>query len=283
VRHAPVSQLIAIAKNAVKDIQSRDLEIYFNNPAAEAWLVEHGYSGAMDTYSKQDGFMVVQANISISKASQYVHTTEHDSITLDAQGGATHNLTITLTYNQTGPVYGFDTYADYIRVYAPASAQFLDGDGFDTGKPLCKRGCSQYNKSSPSSARYCPSGNYSLGARGYTLNNSKGVWVVDSLGAPTALTSDLPGRAMFGGLTETPKNCISTITVSWYVPHAVKHIAGQVPYSILVQKQGGYVPTVEIEVDTSAIKGMKPFSFSGNLVADRLFSLPPLVLTTKKK
>jgi len=282
VRHLPVSKLIVIAKNAVKDIQSRDLEIYFNNPAAEAWLVEHGYSGAMDTYAKQDGFMVVQANISISKASQYVHTTEHDSITLDAHGGATHNLTITLTYNQTGPVYGFDTYADYIRVYAPASAQFLDGDGFDTGKPLCKRGCSQYNKSFPSSARYCPSGNYSLGARGYTLNNSKGVWVVDSLGAPTALTSDLPGRAMFGGLTETPKNCVSTITVSWYVPHAVKHVAGQAPYSIMVQKQGGYVPTVEIEVDTSAIKGLKPFSFSGNLVADRLFSLPPLVLTTKK-
>ncbi len=300
VRHLPVSQLIVIAKNAVKDIQSRDLEIYFNNPAAEAWLVEHGYTGAMDTYSKQDGFMVVQANISISKASQYVHTTEHDSITLDAHGGATHQLTITLTYNQTGPVYGFDTYADYIRVYAPASAQFLDGDGFDTGKPLCKpntansppggqgdtgptKDCSQYNKSFPSSARYCPSGNYSLGARGYTLNNSKGLWVIDSLGAPTALTSDLPGRAMFGGLTETPKNCISTITVSWYVPHAVKHVAGQAPYSILVQKQGGYVPAVEIEVDTSAIKGLKPFSFSGNLVADRLFSLPPLVLTTKKK
>ncbi len=298
VRHAPMSQLIAIAKNAVKDIQSRDLEIYFNNPAVEAWLVERGYSGAMDTFSKQDGFMVVQANISISKASQYVRTTEHDSITLDSHGGATHHLTITLTYNQTGPVYGFDTYADYIRVYAPASAQFLDGDGFDTGKPLCTpstgkhggrgkssptKGCSQYNKSFPSSARYCPSGNYSLGARGYTLNNSKGVWVIDSLGAPTALTSDLPERAMFGGLTETPKNCISTITVSWYVPHAVKHIAGQAPYSLLVQKQGGYVPTVEIEVDTSAIKGLKPFSFSSNLVADRLFSLPPLVLTPKKK
>jgi len=177
VRHLSVTQLITIAKNAVKDIQSRDLEIYFNNPAAEAWLVEHGYSGAMDTFSNQDGFMVVQANISISKASQFVHTTEHDSITLDSQGGVTHHLTITLTYNQTGPVYGFVTYADYIRVYAPASAQFLDGDGFDTGKPLCTpstgnhrgggktdsvKGCSQYSSSFPSSARYCPSGDYSL-------------------------------------------------------------------------------------------------------------------------
>ena len=36
--------------------------------------------------------MLVQANISISKASQFVHTTEQDNITLDAQGGATHNM-----------------------------------------------------------------------------------------------------------------------------------------------------------------------------------------------
>jgi hypothetical protein len=299
MRHLPVSQLMTIAKGAIKDIQSRDLEIYFSNPAAEAWLVEHSYSDAMDTFSKQDGFMVVQANISISKASQYVHTTEQDSITLDAHGGATHNLTITLDYQQTGPVYGFDTYADYIRVYAPASAQFLGGDGFDTSRPVCHSSTSApppsglpssdgYDKScvssstSSSDARYCPNGNYSLGARGYTLETTKGQWTIDALGAPTALTSDLPGRSMWGGLTETPKNCISTITLSWYVPHEVKLVAGQAPYSILVQKQGGLVPTVEIDVDTSAIKGLKFFSYKGNLVADQLISLPPLVMAPKK-
>ena len=92
---------------------------------------------AMNTFSKQDGFMVVQSNISISKASQYVHTTEQDNVSFDAQGGAYHNLTITLDYKQTGPVYGYDTYADYIRVYAPANAQLQGGDGFDSGKALC--------------------------------------------------------------------------------------------------------------------------------------------------
>src|SRR5260370_13087040 len=90
----------------------------------------------MNTFSSHDGFMVVQANISISKASQYVHTTYQDNIVLDAQGGATHNLTITLDYQQTGPVYGYDTYADYIRVYAPPDAQFLGRDGFDNVKVL---------------------------------------------------------------------------------------------------------------------------------------------------
>ena len=136
-RHLPVSKMITVAKYMLQDIKSRDLQIYFTNPAAEAWLAQNGLSGAMSSFTNQDGFMVVQANISISKASQYVHTTENDAITLDAQGGATHVLTITLNYQQTGPVYGYDTYADYIRVYAPPNAQFLSGDGFDTGHPLC--------------------------------------------------------------------------------------------------------------------------------------------------
>jgi hypothetical protein len=304
VRHEPVKTLVKILQNAVKDIQARDLEIYFTNPLAENWLIQHSYSGAMDTFSKQDGFMVVQSNISISKASQYVHTTEQDQISFDAQGGAYHNLTITLNYKQTGPVYGYDTYADYIRVYAPANAQLQGGDGFDSGKPLCttqtKPGstngpggqptpqptngagtkppptdqCAKYASSFPSSSRYCPNGNYSLGASG-----NGGNWPVDSLSGPTELSTDLSGRAMWGGLTLTPKNCISTISLQWYVPNAVRHSKGQPTYSILVQKQGGYIPTIQVTVDTSGISGLKPFNFQGDINADRLFTVSSL---TKK-
>jgi len=283
VRHAQIKQLENIIKVAVKDIQSRDLEIYFTNPAAEAWLVAHGYSGSIDTFATQDGFMVVQANISISKASQYVHTTEQDSVKLDAQGGATHNLIITLDYQQKGPVYGFDTYADYIRVYAPRDAQLISGAGFDTGKPLCRPapirrsrsptpvGCSQYNSYFPSNTRNCPNGDYALGLRG-GLNTP---WLVDSLGPPTALSSDLPGRAMWGGLTETPKNCISYISLSWYVPHAVQKVNGQPSYTMLIQKQSGYSPTIQLSIDTSDVKRLKSFNFQGDITADKTFTLTP--------
>jgi len=99
------------------------------------------------------------------------------------------------------------------------------------------------------------------------------MWPVDSLGGPTEVTTDLPGRAMWGGLTLTPKNCTSTITLQWYVPNAVKHISGQPSYSILMQKQGGYIPSVQITVDTSAIPRLKPFNFQGDIIADMLFSL----------
>lgn len=307
VRQLPTSKLLLVLKNAVKDIQSRDLNIYFTNPVAENWLLAHNYGGALPSLKSQDGFTVVQANISISKASQYVHTTEQDSVTLDAQGGATHNLTITLDYQQKGPVYGFDTYADYIRVYAPPNAQFISADGFDTGQPLCKPsapvppppsptpggtggtgnppapvGCSQYNTTSPDlNARYCPNGDYALGTHGYYQGEKSSAWAVDVLGAPTATTSDLPGYTMWGGLTETPKNCISYITLSWYVPHAVHMVAGQSPYSIIVGKQGGMIPTIQISVDGSAIRGLKPLSYQKDIVADTLIALPKLPVKKK--
>ncbi len=283
VHHLSTKQLLDVIKVAGKDLQSRDLEIYFTNPAAEQWLVNHGYSGGLDTFSKQDGFALVQANVSISKASKYVHTTEHDDVVLDAQGGATHNLKITLDYNQTGPVYGYDTYSDYMRVYVPRSSQLQSGDGFDTGHPLCtplpppvpnKHGkrpptpVSSCNSMAPSDTLYCPSGNYSLGTRGGNLPK-----VADAIGKPTATTSDLPGRGMWGGMTVTPKNCTTTIMLSWYVPDAIKHHGKHLSYTLFVQKQGGYVPSVELSVDTSAIKGLKAFSFKGNLVADRAFTL----------
>jgi hypothetical protein len=273
VRHLSTKQLLELGKQVIRDIQSRDLEIYFTNPVAETWLVEHGYASSIATFSNEDGFIISQGNFSISKASQYVHTTEQDTVTLDGQGDATHKLTITLNYQQTGPVYGYDTYADYIRVYAPQSARFISGDGFDTGQVLCNpatSSCGQYNSSFPGNERYCPDGNYSLGIEWATTR-----WPIDSLGPPTEMKTDLPGRAMWGGWTLTPKNCISYITLSWVVPHAVQQVNGQPTYTILIQKQSGVTPTLELTIDASAIKGLKTFQFKGDVTTDKAFVLTP--------
>ncbi|MDQ2717486.1 MAG: hypothetical protein M3Z08_21545, partial [Chloroflexota bacterium] len=131
---------------------------------------------------------------------------------------------------------------------------------------------------SPSNTRYCPSGNYSLGTG--VLGTAK-AWPIDSLGAPTQLHSDLPGRSMWGGMTWTPKDCISTLSVSWYVPHQAKK-GDPNPYTLLVQKQGGYVPTLQLSIDASALHlaGFpKIYKYNGNLIADTPFTLRGPVVT----
>jgi hypothetical protein len=306
IKHLPPSQLISFGKVLFKDLKTRDLQVYLNNPVAEQWLTQNGYSGAMPQFTNgNDGFMVVQSNISISKAAQYVKSTFKDNVTLDASGGATHNLTITLNYQQTGPVYGFNTYADYMRIYAPANAQLRSAYGFNTGSVLCTpggpskpannkgkdvaiesssggsyqddgitiSGCSQYWNSFPdTNARSCPDGNYELGYDGMQAK----AWPVSNLGGPSVSQSDLPGYAMWGGLTLTPKNCITTITLSWYVPRIVQNTPGKSPYAMIVGHQAGWPDTAQVSIDASALKGVKNLSFNQTIDVDTLVALAPL-------
>jgi hypothetical protein len=325
IKHLPPTQLISFGKILLKDLKTRDLQVYLNNPVAEQWLTQNGYNGAMPQYTNgTDGFMVVQSNVSISKAAQYVKSTFKDDVTLDSNGGATHNLTITLNYQQTGPVYGFNTYADYLRVYAPANAQLINAYGFNTGSVLCTpgkpakktttgtggkgtggngngngtggngngngntnadssgsyqddgigiTGCGQYYYNFPdTSARSCPGGNYELGYDGMMAKP----WPVSGLGSPSSTHSDLSGYSMWGGLTLTPKNCISTITLSWYVPHVVQNTAGQAPYHMIVGHQAGWPDTAQISINASALKGVKNLSYNQSINADTLVALPAL-------
>src|SRR5262249_51066574 len=98
-------------------------------------------------------------------------------------------------------------------------------------------------------------------------------WAVQELGSPTAVTSDLPGYSMWGGLTLTPMNCISTITLKWYVPHIVQHTAGQPPYKMIVGHQAGWPDTVQINIDASAFKGVKSLSYNRAITVDTLIAL----------
>src|SRR5205085_8874666 len=109
VRHAPPDEIIAIARQMLHDLKTKDLQVYVTNPQVEALLIQYGDAAQLDRSTTHDGLFVVQANVSASKASQFVRTILHDTVTLDSQGGATHLLQMRLVYSQVGPVYGYDT------------------------------------------------------------------------------------------------------------------------------------------------------------------------------
>ena len=138
VKALPVSALATLAVQMLFAMRSKDLEVYFTNPDAEKLLTQLHIDGAVNTAPDTDGFLLVQSNVSVSKATSFVKVTQTDHVTLDAKGGATHHLTLTFSGNYTyNQVYGYLTYRDYLRIYTPPQSQLLGGDGFDTGKPLC--------------------------------------------------------------------------------------------------------------------------------------------------
>ena len=247
LRHASPSTLLALGKQMLQDLKTKDLQVYLSNPQLEGLLTQYGDAAQVDRSTTHDGLYVVQANVSASKDSQYVKTMMHDTVTLDSNGGATHFIQMQLAYNQIGFVYGLDTYRDYVRVYVPPTAKFLSGDGFDTGTPLCGgplTACGQ-NGIYPHDEMVCGAGLYDAGASAPMLNDPyTGQWhPLDTIGGPTNRVSDEAGRAMFGGYVVIPKNCTMTVTLSWYVPPI-----GQGAYSLLVQRQAGTFPELNLTI-----------------------------------
>lgn len=250
VRHAPPSELIAIGHTMLHALHTKDLQVYVNNPQIEALLVKYHAAAQMDRSNKRDSLYVVQANISASKASQYVRTVMHDVVTLDANGGATHVMQLRLIYNQIGPVYGLDTYRDYVRIYVPKSSTLLWGDGFDSGIPLCGgpyASCPQ-DDIYQNGALLCQPGGYEAGAATGMIHDpyTGRYHPLDKIGPPTNTTSDEPERAMFGGWVVIPKNCTMTVTLSWYVP-PLSHIP-TTPYALLIQRQSSTFPEVDLTI-----------------------------------
>jgi Protein of unknown function (DUF4012) len=273
IRQAPPQELLAISKQLLTDLKTRDLQIYMSNPQIEGLLVQHGYAGQIDRSTTHDGIYIVQMNLSASKASQYVQTNVSDTVSLDATGGALHQFQMHLIYNQGGPVYGLDTYRDYIRIYVPPTAQYRSGDGFDTGQPLCGGvlGACPSNGIYPHNELVCPPGQYDARAAAPMLNDPyQGEYhPLDTIGGPTNLKSDEPGRAMFGGWVVIPKNCTMTVSLSWYVP-----AMGTLPYTLLVQRQASTFPQLDLVVrpaDGACGSVTAPLGFNGELDEDTAF------------
>ncbi|HEX6479826.1 MAG TPA: DUF4012 domain-containing protein [Ktedonobacteraceae bacterium] len=238
VSHLPFNKLLPMVNEMLHSMKTKDLQIYVTNAQVESLIGKYGSTASLDRSTNHDGLFIVQSNLSASKASQYVTTAIQDTVRVDAKGGATHNLQMTLDYQQKGDVFGFDTYRDYVRVYVPVNSQLLAGNGFDQyDRPYCGDGQSAYS--------LCQSDVYGDGSLictppisiGYATSYLNDPYAqmdhpLDMIGSPQNLQSDEAGRAMFGGWVVIPKNCTMKVTLSWYVPPMGHH-----PYDLLLQAQ----------------------------------------------
>lgn len=287
VEHLPSNKLLDLASQMLYSMKTKDLQIYVDNSSVENLIARYGSTSSIDRSTQHDGLYVVQDNLSANKASQYVQTYLHDTVTLDARGGATHMLQVKLVYDQLGPVYGPDTYHDYVRIYVPPSSTFLWGDGFDQGydHPLCGgdsglNDCPQYDVYG-NGRLLCPAGMTQSGQATSTINDPYDGenHPIDKIGAPTNQQSDETGRAMYGGWLVVPKNCNLVATVSWYVPPQ-----GQHPYSLLVQRQSSTFPILDLTIlpTSAACATLKTAAlyYSGVLGTTDMTFTPPVLKKT---
>jgi hypothetical protein len=246
VTHLPLSQILPLANEMLQAMKTKDLQVYVTNAQVESLIGKYGSTASLDRSTTHDGLFIVQSNLSASKASQDVTTIIHDSIKLDTKGGVTHNLTLTLEYQQIKPVYGLDTYRDYIRIYVPEKSQFISGNGFaQYDEPYCGDAQSGYVLCQPDvygdGSLVCATPieiGYAASLFGDPYENRD--HPLDRIGPPTNQQSDEPGRAMFGGWVVIPKNCTMKVTLSWYVPP----MSAQ-PYGLLLQAQAGVYSLLE--------------------------------------
>jgi hypothetical protein len=252
IRSLPAGRLGNLFHSIASDFAAKNIEVYFGNSVAEAEFSKDGLAAAMIRDNKIDSTYIVQSNIGANKGSIYVSTKVSETITLDSAGDARHDLTVTMDYHPTGDIYsgGLDTMRDYVRVYVPSQSKYVGGGGFDetTSAPLCYAICTpkgapicQKTQSNPTGAflpgAYEPS---FPGTEGSGVENGYGFIHTDTIGGPTNLTSDEPGRAMFGGLILIPPFCTAIWTLQWTVPHiAAPRGSDNVPYTFVEEHQSG--------------------------------------------
>lgn len=281
-RHLPASQLIEAAKQALKDMQARDIQVYLANQPLEDKLLRYGLGGAMQSQAGVDSSFLVHTNYASGKINDHLKVTQQDDVTLDDKGGATHHLTVVMDNYWSDTIIPHDhtTYWDYVRLYLPTSAHLLGSNGFQTGPELCL-------SSACSSNPYpgwlsCPGVGFHAEQRTSTLAGD----AVDKdppltiLGGLESIPSEVQGRSAWGGSVVVPVNCSMKLTIDWYTPNVAAPsnavAASAAPYTDLVERQSGTFYGVKVNIQPSpalAARGFKPASFSDTLDMDLAFTL----------
>jgi hypothetical protein len=136
---------LLLAQNLHTALQSKDLQIYLRNPDAALILHQLNWDGRLPQNPDHDFLMVVDTNVSFSKANYVVQRQIDYQVTIDENDSIQSQLTA--TYEHTGkatdsdcsliPKYNLETavnyqnlvnrcYWNYLRLYTPNGSQLLN-------------------------------------------------------------------------------------------------------------------------------------------------------------
>jgi hypothetical protein len=183
-------------------VHSKDVQIYLNAEKAETVLRHNHLAGAIEAPATGDSLLAVDANIYASKINYYLQNTIRDQVTLDADGTATHTMTLSYvwppnpeTLTKSYPAGYPNLYISWLRVYAPPNAQLLGQSRAQSQKP----------------------------------------------GWQAAVVSKQAfGRTEWGGKVYVSYGTTPEVTLTWRVPHAATQSGQSWQYTTVIQRQAGY-------------------------------------------
>ena len=124
------SALPKVLQSLGSALRTKDLQIYFNAPAAEDLLTQAQLAAAIRA-STGDNLLVVDANLAADNANQFITSALDDRVTIDGSGNATHQTTMRYAWvTNNGAAYGPPLYRDYVRVYVPQGSSLQAQQGW---------------------------------------------------------------------------------------------------------------------------------------------------------
>lgn len=131
VHQLPSSALPKLFQVLINSLHSKDLQLYLNSAVAEN-LLQHLRLDAAIQSPAGDGLFVVDANVGVNKANQFITSTMDDQVVIDDTGNAVHHTTIIYAWKNNGPIYGSPLYRDYVRIYVPPGSALQAQQGWQS-------------------------------------------------------------------------------------------------------------------------------------------------------
>lgn len=135
VKAHAAKDLNSLIKVMLTGIQTKDVQIASPTPAVQKVLSDLKLDSTVRSRSTGDTSFIVDANISGNKANYDIVNSVNDQVTLDANGNATHHMSVTYVWPdtkqaETDLLFGLTTYRDYLRLYLPQSATLSSVSGW---------------------------------------------------------------------------------------------------------------------------------------------------------
>jgi hypothetical protein len=129
LHHISSAELGKFLNLFANSLESKDIQVYFNHPAAEQLLEEFHIASTIQAPAG-DSLFVVDANTAGNKADAFIVNTMQDQVELDGTGDAVHHLTLSYAWIEPGRIYGTGFYRDYARIYVPPGSVLVQQQGW---------------------------------------------------------------------------------------------------------------------------------------------------------